>query len=54
MSTDEWRQFATTVGGLKEALAGVPDDTPVILEKDAEDYEPDERDVRVVVLGPVN
>lgn len=86
VSTDEWRQFATTVGALKEALAGVPDDTPVILEKDAEgngysplsgvytdcvyeaesnwsgevhstddeDYEPDERDVRVVVLGPVN
>jgi len=36
MNTDEWRQFATTVGALKAALADIPDDTPVILEKDAE------------------
>lgn len=86
MATGEWRLYATNVGELRAELAGVPDDTPVILSKDGEgngysplssvskdyvyepestwsgevhdttddEYEPDDEDVRVVVLGPVN
>jgi hypothetical protein len=34
--TIEWKQYAVTVGRLKEELAKFPDDTPVILSKDAE------------------
>ena len=34
--TQDWREFALTVGQLREQLDGVPDDTPVILRKDAE------------------
>lgn len=35
MSAD-WRQFAMTVGELRERLTNLPADMPVILEKDAE------------------
>lgn len=32
----DWKQYALTVGELRFKLEAVPDDTPVILEKDAE------------------
>lgn len=34
--TDGWEQFVVTAGQLRERLEGVPDDTPVVLQKDAE------------------
>lgn len=34
--TSDWRRFALTVGELRERLADLPADMPVILEKDAE------------------
>jgi hypothetical protein len=34
--TIEWQQYAYTVGRLKARLAEFPDDTPVIMSKDAE------------------
>lgn len=34
--SDDWKLCALTVGQLRELLADVPDDTPVILSKDAE------------------
>lgn len=37
--TAKWREYAVTIGDLKKWIAehpDVPDDTPVILEKDAE------------------
>lgn len=78
--------MSLTVKALRAVLNGLPDDMPVILEKDAEgngysplasadtdhvyeaettwsgevhdttdsEYEADERDVRVLLLGPVN
>lgn len=78
--------MSLTVKELREALDGLPDDMPVILQKDAEengysplasadtdhvyeadttwsgevhdttdpDFEPDDDDVRVLLLGPVN
>lgn len=89
MSEDlkSWTRYALTAGALRDLLAEVPDDTPVILQKDAEgnsysplssvdttdyvyepestwsgevrdtmdsDYEPDDEDVKIVLLGPVN
>jgi hypothetical protein len=32
----DWRENVITVGELREKLTGLPDDMPVILEKDAE------------------
>lgn len=32
----DWKQYVITVGELRERLKDVPDDTPVILSKDAE------------------
>lgn len=84
--TNDWKAFVITVKDLRSVLEGLPDDMPVILEKDAEgngysplsslntdhvyapnstwsgeahdttdpDYEPDDDDVRVLLLGPVN
>lgn len=87
MTTEDWRQYVITAGDLRARLERVPDDTPVILQKDAEgngysplsnvetegyvyepdstysgevhdtedgDYEADDRDVKIVLLGPVN
>lgn len=36
MNTDGWKQYVVTAGELRARLEGVPDDTPVILQKDAE------------------
>jgi hypothetical protein len=36
MSTGEWRLYVITAGQLRDMIAAVPDDTPVILAKDAE------------------
>ena len=38
MSEDlnDWKQYTITAGVLRERLKDVPDDTPVILQKDAE------------------
>lgn len=86
MSTEDWRKYVVTAGDLRAHLSALPDDTPVILSRDAEgngysplssvdttvvyepestwsgevhdttdpDYEPDDRDTPVVLLGPVN
>lgn len=35
-SDQDWRQFVITAGRLRELLTDVPEDTPVILSKDAE------------------
>lgn len=34
--SDDWKQHVITAGQLRALLEGVPDDTPVILSKDAE------------------
>lgn len=34
--TENWQQYTVTAGQLRGRLAGVPDDTPVILSRDAE------------------
>lgn len=36
MTTEDWKQYVITAGVLRARLEGVPDDTPVILQKDAE------------------
>lgn len=36
MDTSDWTQYIITAGDLRSRLEGVPDDTPVILSKDAE------------------
>lgn len=84
--TADWKKYVVTAGALRDHLRDVPDDMPVVLQKDAEgngysplswvdldhvyepestwageardttdpDYEPDDRDEKIVLLGPVN
>lgn len=34
--TEDWKRYVVTAGDLRAQLSAVPDDTPVILSKDAE------------------